>query len=217
MRALAASVIFTAALSACAGRRAASPLDAQRVQAEDLAVAAAVQQAQAKTQDADYRLGGADLLEIAVFGEKDLDRKVRVSQDGTITFPLAGSVHVGGLTTANAEAALAKRLSAYLRDPQVSIFIKEYGNKKVFVFGQVAKPGAIELPEETPLTVLGAVSQAQGFTPIAAPDRTRVIRMVDGKSQTFVIVVSDITQRGQKDKDMVLKPNDIVYVPESMF
>ncbi|NNN05492.1 MAG: polysaccharide export protein [Elusimicrobia bacterium] len=204
-----------AALCACAGPRRASSQDARRVQAEDLAVATAVQQAQVRKND--YRLSGADLLEITVFGEKDLDRKVRVSQDGSITFPLVGAVRVGGLTTADAEAALAKSLSVYVRDPQVSIFIKEYGNKKVFVFGQVTKPGAIELPEETPLTVLGAVSQAQGFTPIAAPDRTRVIRMEGGKSRTFVIVVSDITQRGQKDKDMVLKPNDIVFVPESMF
>lgn len=216
MRALAASALFI--LSACAGPRAGgAPPDARRVQAEDLAVAAAVQQAQAQTAKNDYRLSGADLLEITVFGEKDLDRKVRVSQDGSITFPLVGAVRVGGLTTADAENALAKSLAVYVRDPQVSIFIKEYGNKKVFVFGQVAKPGAIELPEETQLTVLGAVSQAQGFTPIAAPDRTRVIRMEGGKSKTFVIVVSDITQHGRKDEDMVLKPNDIVFVPESMF
>ena len=175
----------------------------------------AVQQADAKQTD--YQLSGADLLQISVFGEKDMDRQVRVSQTGTITYPLVGEIHVGGLTTSQTEEALAKSLKSYLRDPQVSVFIKEYGNKKVFVFGQVKKPGAVELPTETKLTVLEAISQTEGFTPIAAPDRTRVVRMVNGKSQTFVIEVSAITKRGEKDKDMILEPNDIVFVPESMF
>lgn len=187
----------------------------QQEQVEVAAIAAAVQQAQLKKSD--YMLSGADLLEITVFGEKDLDRAVRVSQNGTITFPLIGSVKVGGLTTAAAEDALAKALGAYLRSPQVTVFIKEYGNKKVFVFGQVTKPGAFELPTETKMTVLEAVSQAGGFTQIAAPDRTRVIRLVEGKSQSFTIEVSAITKRGEKDKDIVLEPSDIVFVPESLF
>ncbi len=188
---------------------------AQREAAEEAQIAAAVQQSQTKTQD--YRLSGADLLQITVFGEKDMDRQARVGQTGTISYPLIGEVKVGGLTVPQAEDAIAKKLREYLRDPQVTIFIKEYGNKKVFVFGQVQKPGAIELPTETSMTVLEAVSQAGGFTQIAAPDRTRVIRLVNGKSESFTIEVSAITKRGEKDKDMTLKPNDIVFVPESVF
>lgn len=188
---------------------------AQREQAEAAAIAAAVSQTQAKKED--YRLSGADLLQITVYGEKDLDRLARVSQTGLISYPLVGEVKVGGLTVPEAEAALAGKLKDFLRDPQVTVFIKEYGNKKVFVFGQVKKPGAIELPTETKLTVLEAISQAEGFTQIAAPDRTRVVRMVDGKSQSFTIEVSAITKRGEKEKDMKLEPNDIVFVPESVF
>jgi polysaccharide export outer membrane protein len=187
----------------------------QREQAEEAAIAVAVQQAEAKKED--YVLSGADLLEITVYGEKDMDRMARVGQTGAISYPLVGEVNVGGLTVPQAEAALAAKLKDYLRDPQVTIFIKEYGNKKVFVFGQVKKPGAVELPTETKLTVLEAISQSEGFTTIAAPDRTRVVRMVNGKSQSFVIEVSAITSRGEKDKDMILEPNDIVFVPESMF
>ncbi|MFI5346036.1 MAG: polysaccharide biosynthesis/export family protein [Elusimicrobiota bacterium] len=219
------SVVLIAALAAACGplrvvpsepaAAAASAKQSQSEQAEAAALAAAVQQANAKKSD--YLLSGADLIQISVFGEKDMDRQVRVSQNGTITYPLIGSVKVGGLTTADAEAALAKGLKDYLRDPQVTVFIKEYGNKKVFVFGQVKKPGAVELPTETKLTVLEAISQSEGFTPIAAPDRTRVVRMVDGKNQTFVIEVSAITKRGEKDKDITLEPNDIVFVPESLF
>lgn len=223
---LSASFAALAAVSACSSGplrlepSASKKVDAaQRQQAEEAAIAVAVAQAaaQAQAKKSDYHLSGADLLQVTVLGEKDLDRQVRVSQTGTITYPLVGEVRVGGLTSAEAEAALAKGLRDYLRDPQVSVFIKEYGNKKVFVFGQVNKPGAVELPTETNLTVLEAISQAQGFTRIAAPDRTRVVRMVDGKSQSFTIEVSAITKRGEKDKDIALQPNDIVFVPESMF
>lgn len=214
-------LVVTAALAACAQgpRPPAAPSapakTVQQSQAEDAVIAAALSQIEAKKSD--YRLSGADLLEITVLGEKDLDRQVRVSQSGTITFPLVGSVKVGGLTSAEAEATLAAQLREYLKSPQVTVFVKEYGNKKVFVFGQVAKPGAIELPTETKMTVLEAISQAGGFTPIAAPDRTRVVRLVDGKSQSFVVEVSAITKRGEKKKDLSLEPNDIVFIPESFF
>ncbi len=215
-------VLLCAALTACGPLRLVPSAEApqkqdkaQREVAEEAAVASAVQAAEVKKQD--YRLSGADLLQVTVFGVKELDRMTRVGQTGAISFPLVGEVKVGGMTVPEAEAALGNALKDYYRNPQVTIFIKEYGNKKVFVFGQVKKPGAVELPTETKLTVLEAISQAEGFTQIAAPDRTRVVRLVDGKNQSFIIEVSAITKRGEKDKDMALEPNDIVFVPESMF
>lgn len=192
-----------------------SSRQAQQAQIDSAALASAVEQVRSKKVD--YRLSGGDLLKVTVLGEDDMDREIRVSQNGTITYPLVGSVKVGALTTAEAEATLAKGLADFLQAPQVTVFIKEYGNKKVYVFGQVKKPGAIELPAETKLTVLEAISQSEGFTQIAASDSTRVVRMVDGKSRTYIIEVSAITKRGEKDKDMILEPNDIVFVPESMF
>lgn len=208
------------ALAACSGVRYVAPQPAAKApaaqsQVEEAVIEAALQQVHAKK--ADYLISGADLLAITVFGEKDLDRQARVGQNGVITFPLVGAVKVGGMTVPAAEAALAAKLGDYLKNPQVTVFIKEYGNKKVFVFGQVAKPGAVELPTETKMTVLEAISQAGGFTRIAASDRTRVVRLVDGKSQSFTVEVSAITKHGQKQKDLPLEPNDIVFVPESFF
>jgi polysaccharide export outer membrane protein len=142
---------------------------------------------------------------------------VRVSQDGDVSFPLAGTIKVGGLGVIEAENALAAKLGQYLVSPQVSFFIKEYGNKQIYVLGEVKKPGTYKIPVGSELTVLGAVSMAEGFTMIAAPDRTRVIRNVDGKNETITVEISAITQGGQKDKDISLLPNDIVYVPQSYF
>jgi polysaccharide export outer membrane protein len=183
--------------------------------AEEAALASALQNLQSPKTD--YKIGGADLLEIQVYQQKDLDRLLRVSQNGTITFPLIGTVKVGGLSVAAAEDAISTKLKDYIISPQITIFIKEYGNKKVFVGGEVKNPGSFELPTEAKLTVLEAVSLAGGFSAIAAPDRTKVIRNVGGKSQSFTIVVSDITKRGEKHKDMPLEPGDVVWVPQSFF
>ncbi|MDD5304060.1 MAG: polysaccharide biosynthesis/export family protein, partial [Elusimicrobia bacterium] len=101
-------------------------------QAEEAAIASLVQQVESKKSD--YRITNADLIRITVLGEEDMSREVRVSQNGTITYPLIGSVAVGGLSTSQAEAAIAAKLGDYLRGAQVTVFIKEYGNKKVFVF-----------------------------------------------------------------------------------
>lgn len=170
-----------------------------------------------QNKKADYKISGADLLDITIYQQQDLDRKVRVSQNGTISFPLIGIVEVGGLSVNQAEEAISKKLRDYLISPQVSIFIKEYGNKKVFVLGEVKKPGSVELPTEAKLTVVEAISLAGGFTPIAAPDRTKIIRTMDGKSQILTVEISAITKRGEKQKDLFLEPSDVVYIPQSFF
>lgn len=164
-----------------------------------------------------YRIGPADLLEVSVYQEKDLERKVRVSPDGIITMPLAGSVKVAGLGVVEAEQAVTDRLKRFLIAPQVSIFIAEYGNKQVYVLGEVAKPGSYPLPTEAGLTVIEAITLAGGFSQYAAPDRTRVIRKKPGGSSNIPIDVSAVTKRGDKSKDIQLEPNDVVFVPESVF
>ena len=111
----------------------------------------------------------------------------------------------------------ATKLKDLVISPQVTIFINEYSNKKVFVLGEVKSHDSYELPTESKLTVLEAVSLAGGFTVIAAPDRTKVIRVVDGKNQSYIIEVSAITRRGEKEKDISLEPNDVIYVPQSFF
>lgn len=183
---------------------------------EASAIAAALQQIDVKKSD--YTIAPADLLEISVYQDKEMDRKLRVSQNGTISFPLIGSVKVGGLSVIEAQDLLSQKLKEFIVSPQVTVFIKEYGNKKIFILGQVSKPGSYELPTEAKLTVLEAVSLAGGFTPIAASDRTKVIRTgSDGKSQSFQIEVSAITKRGEKNKDIALEPNDVVFIPQSFF
>ena len=194
----------------------ASSAPAAAVAAKEAAdIAAALQQVvRSKT---DYRIAPADLISITVYQDKDLDRKVRVNTNGTVSLPLIGSISIGGMTLADAQSSIEVKLAQYLVSPQVSLFIEDYGNKTVFVMGEVQKPGSYPIPTESRMTLLEAISTAGGFTPIAAQDRARVLRNVNGTSVTYTINTKEITQQGQKEKDMVLEPNDIIYVPQSFF
>ncbi|MDR0952958.1 MAG: polysaccharide export protein [Elusimicrobiota bacterium] len=165
----------------------------------------------------DYVLQPGDLVEVHVFMEEDMDRALRISGNGTITLPLIGNQKIAGKTVLEAEQSISNALKTYLKSPQVSIFIKEYGNKTVYVLGQVAKPGSIEIPPEKPLTVLEAITSVGGFTDIANTSKVRVLRMEKNKQKTFDIDVSQITKYGDKSLDMVLMPGDVVFVPQSIF
>lgn len=159
-------------------------------------------------------LGPGDLLEIKVFDEKDLSGVYRVSSSGAIDFPLVGLLQVNGLTGSDAAALLEQMLKKnYLRDPQVSLFIKEYNSKKISVFGQVTKPGTFKY--EDGMSVIQAVSMAGGFTKMASKDNTNVTRLVDGQEKKYPIPVESIA-RGEA-KNFFLQPGDIVYVPESIW
>ncbi|HAF96506.1 MAG TPA: polysaccharide biosynthesis protein [Elusimicrobia bacterium] len=164
-----------------------------------------------------YKIQPGDLLEITVFQEADMSRTARISGNGTITFPLAGNLKLAELSVPEAESFLAEKLSEFLIKPQVTVLIKEYGNKQIYVLGEVKKPGSITLPPERRLTVLEAITLAGGFTDLAAPDRTKVLRNANGQNQKIPVEISRITKQGDKSADIFLEPNDTVFVPQSFF
>ncbi|MDO8804785.1 MAG: polysaccharide biosynthesis/export family protein [Elusimicrobiota bacterium] len=164
-----------------------------------------------------YKIQSGDLIEITVFKETDMSRTARVSGNGTITFPLAGNIKLSELTVPEAEALLAEKLSEFLVKPQVTAFIKEYSNKQIYVLGEVKKPGSIQIPAERRLTVLEAITLSGGFTDLAAPDRTKILRGAGSTSQSIQVEVNRITKLGDKSADIFLEPNDTVYVPQSFF
>ena len=159
-------------------------------------------------------LGPGDVFEVRVYQEPELSGVYRVGPQGDIVFPLCRRVPVGGLT-AN---AVAERLQGclgegYIRNAQVSVIVKEFNSQKVFVFGEVQKPGTFVY--EDGMTVVQAVTVAGGFTKGAAQNSTSVTRLVDGQEQKTRVPVQDIALG--KAPNFVLKPGDIVYVPESLF
>jgi polysaccharide export outer membrane protein len=99
----------------------------------------------------------------------------------------------------------------YLVDPQVSVVIKGYGS--IYIIGEVRQPGPYQLSPN--MTLMTALALAGGITESATPDQVRVIRHEGGAREVFEISLSDITQEGIKEKDLPLKPNDVVLVRKS--
>lgn len=153
-----------------------------------------------------------DLLEVRVYQEADLSGVYRVAPDGRIDFPLCGKVSVGGLTASQAADAITECLKAgFVRRPQVSVLVKEFNSKKVFVFGEVAKPGSYAFEEG--MTIIHAISQAGGLSRSASKNNVNVTRVVEGRELKLPVKVEDIVVG--RAKNFLLVPGDIIFVPES--
>ncbi|HEX5045295.1 MAG TPA: SLBB domain-containing protein [Candidatus Polarisedimenticolaceae bacterium] len=161
----------------------------------------------------DYKVGRQDLLEIKVFDLDELNQTVRVADDGSITVPLLGRLQVAGLTKGELEGLIARLLEErFVRDPQVTIFVKEYESKKVAVSGAVKKPGTYEMLGEK--TLLEMISQAGGLD--AEPGKQIYIFRQDndgGEAQRLAVDLDRLVYRADAALNVALAPGDIVYVP----
>lgn len=158
------------------------------------------------------RLGAGDVVEVRVYQEKDLSGLYRLASDGTFRFPLVGDVKAEGMTPGELGDALTQRLrDGYLRDPQVSVLVKEFNSKKIFVLGMVAKPGTF--PYEDDMTIVQAVTLAGGLTPQAEKNGLVLTRTVEGAEVKFVVPLERIGMG--REPNVVLQPGDIIFVPES--
>jgi len=161
----------------------------------------------------DYRLGMHDLIEISVFQVPELSRTVRVNAAGKIALPMIGTVVAGGLTTAELEAEIAKKLAAdYLQDPQVSVFVKEGVSQRVIIEGQVKKNGVYALAGRT--TLLQAIAMAEGLAPLANENEVKVFRQRDdGRKEMMVFDLESI--RTGRTEDPLVRGNDVVVIEAS--
>lgn len=170
------------------------------------------QEALQEDQGREYRIGAKDLLEISVFGLDELSQTVRVSEKGKITLPLLGEIEVEELTKAELERKLGQLLEKkYLKNPQVTVFIREYQSKKVYVLGAVGKPGSYELLGRQ--TVLQLISDAGGLSADAGDEIIVIRQHKNGPSKTLRILIDDLILKGDARLNIPLEPNDIVNIP----
>jgi protein involved in polysaccharide export with SLBB domain len=162
----------------------------------------------------DDQVGIDDTFDVRVYGENELSTTYRVASDGTIDFPLAGRISVVGLRTGDIQKELVGRLrDRFLKDPQVTVSMKEWNSRKVSVLGQVQKPGPVAYHPH--MTIVDAIAQAGGFTGIASKNAVSLRREGGGKIQTRIYPVADITE-GRAVNISVL-PGDVVVVEERLF
>lgn len=171
--------------------------------------------------DTGYKLFPRDLVVMSILGEPDMTVERRIDGEGRISLPLIGSVSVRNLSTAEAEALIRKTYieqGIYIR-PQVSLSIKEYYPREVFVLGQVRTPGKVVLPiEQGTISIVEAISKAGGFTRISKGDSVQVTRhLPDGTEESSTVDVAGmIDGRGTK-AGFAIQPDDVIFVPERIF
>lgn len=162
----------------------------------------------------DTTLGPGDIFEVRVFQQEEMTGSYSASSEGSISFPLIGTVAVSGKTPAQVEAEIRERLAdGFLKNPQVSVLVKEYKSKKVSVFGQVRDPGTLGYSEG--MTIIEAISQAGGFTAMARKNAVTVTRTVGGEKTTFTVPVESIGEG--KAANFFMRPGDNVFVPERVW
>jgi len=160
---------------------------------------------------ADYTLKEGDLLRVSVWGEDELDREVRVLPDGSISFPLVGSVRVAGQSVASVESLLANRVAEYVPEPDVSVAVLDSRGNRIFVLGKVANPGSFAL--YAPLTVVQALALAGGLVTFADENDIQIVRMEDDGQRVMRVKYNRILSGRDLSTNHRLMAGDTILVP----
>jgi polysaccharide export outer membrane protein len=167
-----------------------------------------------------------DTIAISVYQDSKLDRQIVIGPTGMISFPLAGQIRAGGLTTEALENALKARLKdkfttdldinvtlvANKIDPRTDPRVDEDLKPRIFVTGEVLRPGPFIL--RTKLNVLQAISVAGGFGLFAAKQRVQIRRQIDGREVMFLFDYNAFQSGRNVETNIDLVPGDVVIVPE---
>lgn len=158
-----------------------------------------------------YQVQPGDLLEIFVWKEKDLQREVIVRPDGGLSFPLIGDMQVAGKTVSDIRDELTKQLREYVSNPTVSVSVKQAQGYKIYVMGQVNRPG--EFTAVRPVDVVQALSMAGGLNPFAAANSIKVLRRENGVETSIPFKYGQVESGRKLEQNIILQSGDVVVVP----
>jgi polysaccharide export outer membrane protein len=158
-----------------------------------------------------YTLLPGDTLQVSVWQEPDLQRTVLVRPDGRFSFPLSGDVEAEGRTVAEIQADLTSRLARYIPDVLLSISVTGIEGNKIFVLGQVNRPGAFVVNPRVDVTQ--ALSMAGGMTPFASTTDILILRRSQGGQIALKFSYGDIEKGRNLEQNIVLEPGDVIIVP----
>ena len=162
-----------------------------------------------------YLIGPGDVLNITVWRHADLTTEARVRPDGMISFPLAEEVSALNRTPLDLKRQIEEKISWCINEPRVTVNVKSFKSKKIFVLGQVNRPGVY--PFEGRMTVVDAIGKAFGYVDGTANLKSVIIvrRGYSTEPEPMRVNISDVIHKGHVRKDIMLEPGDIVYVPKS--
>ena len=164
------------------------------------------------TPPAGYVIGLEDVLTVVFWREKDISADVTVRPDGKISLPLLNDVVAAGLTPDQLRARLMEVADRYVEDPNVTVVVKQINSRKVFITGEVLKPGAY--PLNAPTSVLQLLSMAGGLREYADTKNIVVIRTAEnGRQMSYRFNYKDVIGRRNLSQNIQLQPGDSVVVP----
>lgn len=161
------------------------------------------------TTDASYKIGPQDVLRIDVWKETEISRSVPVRPDGKISLPLLNDVQAAGKTSMELAVAITEGLKKFITSPQVTVTVTEINSRRVYVTGEVTRPGAY--PMLPNMTALQALTSGGGFTQFANIKKIYVLRSENGKQSKVPFNYKEVLN-GKSD-DIVLQPGDTIVVP----
>jgi len=163
----------------------------------------------AATADAGYKIGPQDVLRVDVWKETEISRSVPVRPDGKISLPLLNDVQAAGLTAMELANTITEGLKKFINNPQVTVTVSEINSRRVYVTGEVTRPGAYPLLPN--MTALQALTSAGGFTQFSNLKKIYVLRNENGKQVKHPFNYKSVLD-GKQD-DIPLQPGDTIVVP----
>ena len=158
-----------------------------------------------------YAVLPGDLLQVSVWKEPDLQMEVLVRPDSAFSFPLAGDISTKGLSVVSLQAELTKRLSRYISSPVVTVSVKAVLGNKVYVIGQVNKPG--EFVVNPQVDVIQALSMAGGLSAFADTNDIKILRRTGTRQTAISFKYNEVLKGRNLEQNIVLQSGDIVVVP----
>lgn len=160
---------------------------------------------------ADYIIGPEDVLQVLFWREKDMSADVIVRPDGKISLPLLNDVVVAGLTPDQVRQQVTEEAKKFVEDPNATVVVKQINSRKVYITGNVERPGPFPLLRAT--TVLQLIAMAGGLKEFAKAGDIVVVRSDLGQQLSYGFSYDDLKNRKNLSQNILLKPGDVVIVP----
>jgi polysaccharide export outer membrane protein len=158
----------------------------------------------------DYVIGVEDVLTVIFLREKDLTSEVEVRPDGSISLPMLNDIPAAGLTPEQLSATVIEASTKFIRDPGVTVMVKGIRSRKVYIVGEVGRPGTIQLGSQ--MNVLQALAEAGGLLEHANKGDIVVVRSVHGKEERFKFNYNDVVRGRNTQQNIKLLPGDTILV-----
>ncbi len=161
--------------------------------------------------DPNYVVGPNDVLDITVWREANISRTVPVRPDGKISLPLVNDVQAAGLSPVQLADSLTERLKKFITEPQVTVIVTQINSQRVYIIGEVARPGAYPLLPG--MNILQAISSAGGLAQFANAKKIYLLRNENGTQTKSPFNYKDVVEGRKSEQNVPLKSGDTIVVP----